>query len=112
MQRQLFTPEELEELRRFDAEIDAAPLNFEDWKTIELVEALLSPDCDRERAKRREYNRRYYEHAKEKRRQYSRKYRAAHRESEAERKKAWYQANRGRVLAQQKAYRQQKAAAK
>lgn len=112
MQRPLFTPEELEELRRIDAEIDAAPLDFEDWKTLDLVEALLFPERERERAKRREYSRRYYEQTKERRRQYSREYRAAHLEEEAARKRAWYQASRDRVLAQQKAHRQQKAAAK
>ena len=33
-----FTPEELEELKRIDAELDAAPLTLEDYEAQELVE--------------------------------------------------------------------------
>lgn len=90
-----FTPEELEELRRFDAEIDAAPMEYEDYLISNFVEALLFPERERERAKRRERERRTYERDAEKRRQYQREYRAAHKEEAAARKRAYYEANRG-----------------
>lgn len=104
-----FTPEELEELRRFDAEVDAAPMEHEDFLISDFVEALLFPERERARAKQRAESRRRYEHRKEKARAYDREYQAAHREEVAARKRAWYQANRERVLAQQKAYRKGRA---
>ena len=61
-----FTPEELEELRRFDAEIDVAPMEYEDYLISDFVEALLFPERERERAKRRERERRAYERDAEK----------------------------------------------
>lgn len=106
-----FTSEELEELRRFDAEIDAAPMEYEDYLLSDFVEALLFPEREQERAKRREYSRQTYERDAEKRRQYQREYRAAHKEEAAARKRAYYEANRGRVLAQQREYRRRKAQA-
>lgn len=105
----LFSPEELEELRRVDAEIDAAPLDYEDWKAVELVEALLFPERERERAKRREYSRRTYERNAEKIKQYSREYYQVHWEEIRAHKRAWYQANRERILAQQREYRRRKS---
>lgn len=107
MKRPLFTPEELEELRRVDAEIDAAPFDYADWKAVELAEALLFPE--RERVKQREYSRRFYARNAEKVKQYSREYYQAHREEIRARKRAWYQAGRERILAQQKEYRRRKS---
>ena len=107
-----FTPEELEELRRFDAEIDAAPMEYEDYLISDFVEALLFPDRERRRAQRREHDRRTYEREAEKRRQYQREYRAAHKEGEAAKRHAYYEANRERILAQQREYRRRKAEAR
>lgn len=104
-----FTSEELEELRRYDTMIDAAPMTYEDYQLSDFVEALLFPERERARAKQRAESRRRYERRKEKARAYDREYQAAHREEVAARKRAWYQANRGRVLAQQKAYRKGRA---
>ena len=107
-----FTPEELEELRRFDAEVDAAPMTYEDYQISDFVEQLLFPERLFERARWREYKRRTYERDGEKRRQYQREYRAAHKEEAAARKRVYYEANRERVLAQQRDYRRRKAEAK
>ena len=104
-----FTPEEREELRRYDAMIDAAPMTYEDYQLSDFVEALLFPERERARAKQRTAARRRYERRKEKARAYDREYQAAHREEVAARKRAWYQANRERVLAQQRAYRKGRA---
>lgn len=104
MRATTFTPEELDELRRFDAEVDAAPMTYEDWKTLDLVEDLLFP----ERARQREASRRKYERSRERALSYSKEYSEAHKAEIAARKKAWYIANRERVAAQQKAYQQRK----
>ena len=107
-----FTPEELEELRRFNAEIDAAPMTYEDYQISAFVEALLFPDRERRRAQRREHDRRTYEREAEKRRQYQREYRAVHKEDEAAKRHSYYEANRERILAQQREYRRRKAEAR
>ena len=104
-----FTPEQREELRRFDTMVDAAQMTYEDYQRSDFVEALLFPELERERAKKRAENRRKYERRKEKAKAYDRAYQAAHREEVAERKRAWYQANRERILAQQRAYRKRRA---
>ena len=72
-----FTCEELEELKRFDAEVDKAPLTLQDYHQ--------SAELDREVLHDRKDN--------------------AHRRVAAQ-QKAWYEANRERVAAQQKAYRE------
>ena len=72
-----FTREELEELKRFDAEVDKAPLTLQDYHQ--------SAELDREVLHDRKDN--------------------AHRRIAAQ-QKAWYEANRERVAAQQKAYRE------
>ena len=72
-----FTREELEELKRFDAEVDEAPLTLQDYHQ--------SAELDREVLHDRKDN--------------------AHRRVAAQ-QKAYYEANRERVAAQQKAYRE------
>lgn len=101
-----FTLAELEELRRIDAETDAAPMTYEDFMISELVDDLLFSEKKQER----ERGHQSYERYREWYLAYGRAYRATHQEQEKARKKAWYQANRERVAAQQKAYRQRKAA--
>lgn len=100
-----FTPEELEELKRIDAELDAAPLTLEDYEAQEFVDDLLFPEKAKERAKNTESKRRYYERNKEKILAYHNARREADPEKEAARKRAWYQANKDRVIAQQREYR-------
>lgn len=97
-----FTSEELEELRRFDAEIDAAPMTFEDYQISDFVEDLLFPGQKRSRQSYDRYREWYIA--------YGREYRTAHQEEERRRKQRWYQENKERVRAQQRAYRQRKAA--
>lgn len=104
-----FSPEELEALRRFDAEIDAAPMEYEDFLISDFVEALLFPDREPEQVKRRGCKRREYEQHRERYLAYNREYRATHQEAEKARKRAWYQANRERVLAQQQDYRRRRS---
>ena len=101
MKTTLFTPEELEELRRYDAMVDASPMTHEDWKALELVEDLLFP----ERVAVRKANHARYLRRKEELAARGKAYREAYRDREAARKRAYYLANRERVAAQQKAYR-------
>ena len=50
-----FTAEELEELRRFDAEVDAAEMAEEDYGVTGLVDDLLFPQKAKERERKRAY---------------------------------------------------------
>ena len=105
--RTIFTPEELEELRKYDALVDASPMTHQDYTLSAFVDSLLFPDMQRE--KRREAAHRRYEKRKDYVSAYGKEYRAAHKEREAARKKAWYERNRERVLAQQREHRKSKA---
>ena len=87
-----FTREELEELRRFDAEVDEAPLTLQDYRQ--------SAELDREVLHDRKDNAHRRVAAQQK------AYREANRERVAAQKKAYREANRERVAAQQKAYRE------
>lgn len=102
MKTALFTPEELEELRHYDAMVDASPMTHEDWKVLELVEDLLFP----ERVAVRKANHARYLRRKEELAARGKAYREANRDREAARKRAYYLANREKVAAQQKAYRE------
>lgn len=97
----LFTQEELEELRRFDAMVDESPMTHEDWKALGLVEDLLFP----ERVAVRKANHARYLRRKEELAARGKAYREANREREAARKRAYYLANREQVLAAQRARR-------
>ena len=109
--KSIFSPEELEELRKFDSEIDAAEMTEEDYKISDFVDELLFP----ERAKKNARSRSAY--AERKRAQiesgtyetvrqgYKKAYAAKDKDKERERKRRWYQENKGRVHAQQRAYR-------
>lgn len=101
MRTTLFTPEELEALRRYDALVDESPMTCEDWKALALVEDLLFP----ERVAVRKVNHARYLRRKEAMAARGKAYREANREREAARKRAYYQANREQVLATQKARR-------
>ena len=94
-----FTAEELAELAAFDAEIDAedAPLTPAEKRQAAFVEDLLFP----ERAKKRAYNKSYYQRNAAQVKSYA----EAHKAEIKERKHKWYLANRDRVRAQQSDYR-------
>ena len=101
MRATTYTPEELEELRRFDALVDESPMTCEDWKALALVEDLLFP----ERVAARKANYARYLRRKEAMAVHGKAYREANREREAARKRAYYLENREQVLATQKARR-------
>lgn len=101
MRTTIFTPEELEELRRFDALVDESPMTREDWKAPVLVEDLLFP----ERVAVRKANHARYLRRKEAMAARGKAYREANREREIARKRTYYLANREQVLVTQKARR-------
>ena len=87
-----FTREELEELKRFDAEVDKAPLTLQDYhQSAELDREVLLDRKDNAHRRVAAQKKAYYE---------------ANRERVAAQQKAWYEANRERVAAQKKAYRE------
>ena len=102
----LFTPEELEELKRADAEIDA-----EFCQTAEEIAESRARDRDaqlaalpnRERRKA-EHQRAYREANRDKVAEYQRAYYAANRDKLAEHQRAYYEANRDKVAERQRAY--------
>lgn len=96
-----FTAEELEELRRFDAEVDAAEMAEEDYGVTGLVDDLLFP----QKAKERERKRAYYLANRERILEKDRARREAQPEKEAARKARWYQENKARIAAHQREYR-------
>ena len=112
MKRPLFTPEELEELRRFDAEIDAAEITDEDYRISDLIDSLLE-EPERKRTnerKRAAYNQKKQEIVDEGGEEalkafFKSEYAKTDKEVERERKRKWYQENKDRIRAQQKAYR-------
>lgn len=106
MRRPLFTPEELEELKRIDAELDAMPVTPAEYAALEFIEELLFPEKatarkEKDRARRRSY----YEEHREECLEVGRAYYQEHKEEIAARKARWYQANKGRVNSQQREYR-------
>jgi len=106
MIRPLFTPEELEELKRIDAELDTLPVTPAEYAALELIEELLFPEKatarkEKDRARRRSY----YEKHREEGLEAGRAYYQEHKEEIAARKARWYQANKDRINAQQREYR-------
>ena len=104
-----FTPAELDELRRYDALVDASRMTTADYRQIKLDDALCFPALTRWRAERTAMaakrkatliERGEYEAAKAKQRQYEDEHRA---EIKA-RKAQWYKDNRARIRAQQREY--------
>lgn len=100
----LFTPEELEELRRIDAEIEE---NF----VMTLEEFHASTQLDREARNSPEYHR--FEapdiDRRESNAEYSRWYNRTHREERAEYARAYYHANREKILARNAAHKEERA---
>ena len=104
-----FTPAELEELRRYDALVDASRMTVQDYKQIKLDDALCFPALTRwlaeqtaRAAQRKEklIERGEYEAAKAKQRQYEEENRAKIKARKAQ----WYKDNRARIRAQQREY--------
>lgn len=108
MKKSIFTAEELEELRRFDEEIDKAEMTVEDFALSDYIDDLLFPHkvATRERQRENYKKRGGYAANKEKIDAYYQKNKDRVRETH----KAWYEANKERVKAQQKAYRERKKA--
>lgn len=116
----IFTPEELEEMRRADEEIEAQELTLAELMSADKrdAEALRAREDNRVK-RRREYkaknreriaeqNRAYYLQNREAKLEYQRTYNAEHREEIAARKKAWYQKNRERADERHRLYRERK----
>ena len=100
-----FTPEELEELRRADAEIDASfdGLTQEEYRTSAKIEAGIRYDQkDRKGQERAAYQRAYYEANREEIAAYQRAYREANREERAAYQRAYREANREEIAAYQR----------
>lgn len=102
----LFTPEELEELRKADAELDE-----EFVQTQEEINASRKRDKevkfsrkDEKGRKVAERKRAYYEANKEKAADYQRAYREANKEKVAERNRAYREANREKYNAYMRKY--------
>ena len=88
-----FTPAELEELRRADAEIDAEdmPLEYELDAELDVIAAAQASGKPVEQViAKREKDRSYYQENREARLAYTRKYNADHKEEIARKKHQWY----------------------
>lgn len=105
----LFTPEELAELKAFDAEVDASDITLEEMResrTRERYEALAV--ADDERRKRMLYQKKYYSEHRERILSIRRNHYRQNRDAETERHRRYYQENRERCMAYQRAYRNRK----
>lgn len=101
-----FTPEELEEMRRADAEIDAEDINdFEQMRESRIRDREIKNAAAPESVRReRERARARYAENRDKNLARERERRRTHREYFAAKGKAYYEANREYILARQKAY--------
>ena len=98
-----FTREELEELKRFDAEVDKAPLTLQDYhQSAELDREVLHDRKDNAHRRIAAQQKAWYEANRERVAAQQKAYREANRERIAAQKKAYREANRERVAAQQK----------
>lgn len=106
MRRPLFTPEELEELKRIDAELDAQPVTPAEYAALEFIEELLFPEKATARKEKDRIRRRsYYEEHREECLEVGRAYYQEHKDEIAARKARWYQENKPRISAQHREYR-------
>jgi hypothetical protein len=117
-----FTAEELKELRRFDAEIDAQPVP---WSEIQACEArdrkfasernLVSPQ-EKWRKKnlehKRQNNRDWRQRNHDRQLEMSRAWVEAHKDAVKEYKRQWYQANKERIKERDKARREKNQCAR
>lgn len=104
MGRPLFTPEELEELRKFDEIVDASPMTKEDYETSYFVSDLLFGFGEKQRKKAERIKSGSYE----KERQRVKAYAEKNKEKIKARRAAYYQKNKAAIAAKQKDYRARK----
>ena len=93
MSRPLFTPEELEELARIDAELEAAPVTADELADSRRRDRAAKLDSMDKRTRRiAEQRRQYYEAHREEIAEQQRQYYEAHREEIAEHQRQYYKA--------------------
>ena len=104
-----WTPAELEERARADAEIEAGPFRFTDTEIAlgRLIdrEAILDR-MDSKQKQRAEYQRRYREAHREEIAEGKRRYREAHKEEIAEGKRRYYETHKEEIAEAQRRYRE------
>ena len=107
MSRPLFTPEELEELARIDAELEAAPVTADELADSRRRDRAAKLDSMDNRIRRiAERNRQYYEAHREEIAEQQRQYYEAHREEIAERMRQYYEAHREEIAERMRQYRE------
>ena len=105
MSRPLFTPEELEELARIDAELEAAPVTADELADSRRRDRAAKLDSMDKRTRRiAEQQRQYYEAHREEIAEQKRQYREAHREEIAERMRQYREANREEIAERMRQY--------
>lgn len=114
MARPMFTPEELEELRRFDEELDDSFVQTQEEiresRKRDREAKLLA--IEPEKRKIAEYQAAYYEANKDKIAEYRAAYREANREKIAERAAAYREKNRAEYNAYHREYQRKRREAK
>ena len=120
----MFTPEELAQLRAYDAQVDETPLTMDEIKeTRERDKAAVYSQKDA-KAKRKsdenrkyreshkaemaEYKRQYYATRKEEKAEYDRAYKQKNMDRVKENSRLYYQANRERLLEKARMYREKR----
>ena len=105
MSRPLFTPEELEELARIDAELEAAPVTADELADSRRRDRAAKLDSMDKRTRRiAEQQRQYYEAHREEIAERMRQYYEAHREEIAEQKRQYREAHREEIAEQNRQY--------
>ena len=105
MSRPLFTPEELEELARIDAELEAAPVTADELADSRRRDRAAKLDSMDKRTRRiAEQKRQYYEAHREEIAERMRQYREAHREEIAEQKRQYWEAHREEIAERMRQY--------
>ena len=105
MSRPLFTPEELEELARIDAELEAAPVTADELADSRRRDRAAKLDSMDKRTRRiAEQQRQYYEAHREEIAERMRQYREAHREEIAEQQRQYREAHRDEIAEQKRQY--------
>ena len=105
MSRPLFTPEELAELARIDAELESEPVTAAELAESRRRDRAAKLDSMDKRARRiAEQQRQYREAHREEIAERMRQYYAAHREEIAEQQRQYYQAHREEIAEQKRQY--------
>ena len=105
MSRPLFTPEELAELARIDAELESAPVTADELAESRRRDRAAKLDAMDKRARAHaEQQRQYREAHREEIAERMRQYREAHREEIAEQHRQYYAAHREEIAEQKRQY--------